>query len=122
MTDERKLSVLQGSFELDQMRAEAQAFADELQQAELHSRQVSYYWIGAGTLITLLLCGGIVWVLVRKQTSKIRQLKIQAEKLREADFGEPLPESRGDALGELAAVFNDMRDRLRTTTVSPRLC
>ena len=116
--DEKQLGVLAGSFEVDQMRAEARAFAGELQQAELHSRQISFYWIGAGTLMTLLLCGGAVWVLVRKQTTKIRQLKIQAEKLREADFGEPLPESGNDALGELAAVFNDMRNRLQATTVS----
>jgi diguanylate cyclase (GGDEF)-like protein/PAS domain S-box-containing protein len=43
---------------------------------------------------------------------------VQAEKLRDADFGEPLPITQGDALGELAAVFNDMRERLRTTTIS----
>ena len=33
-------------------------------------------------------------------------------------FGEPLKETRGDDLGELAAVFNDMRDRLKKTTIS----
>ena len=55
---------------------------------------------------------------VRGQTRRIRELKAQAERFRDADFGEPLPESRGDELGALAAVFNDMRDKLRTTTHS----
>ena len=35
-----------------------------------------------------------------------------------ADFGEPLIETRDDELGDLASVFNDMRDRLRSTTIS----
>ena len=68
-------------------------------------------WSGAGMLAALLLCGGIGWLLVRNQTKRIRQLKVQAEKLRDADFGETLPES-ADELGDLAAVFNDIaRDR-----------
>ena len=118
LREQQQLGVLAGSFELAQLRAEAQAFAQELQQKELHSRRVSYFWIGAGTLASLLLCTGALWLFARKQSAKIRQLKIQAEKLRDADFGEPLPETRGDDLGELAAVFNDMRDRLQSTTVS----
>ena len=114
----RDIGRLTGSFELDRLRAESQAFANELTQAELESRRLSYLTIGAGTLITLLVCGGAVWLFVRKHTAKITQLRIQAEKLRDADFGEPLPEMQGDALGELASVFNDMRDRLRKTTIS----
>ena len=66
----------------------------------------------------MLLCGGFVWLNVRSQTRRIRQLKIQAEKFRDADFGEPLPLSDHDELGALARVFNDMRDKLRTTTMS----
>jgi HAMP domain-containing protein len=59
-----------------------------------------------------------VWLITRGQTKRIRQLKAQAEKFRDADFGDPLPETGGDELGALASVFNDMRDRLRTTTHS----
>jgi diguanylate cyclase (GGDEF)-like protein/PAS domain S-box-containing protein len=69
-------------------------------------------------LATLLICGAFVLLIVRKQSARIHALRVQAEKLRDADFGEPLPQVRGDALGELAAVFNDMRDRLRETTIS----
>ena len=115
---DQELGVLAGSFAVGQLRAESQAFTDALLLKESQSRRESFVWIGAGTLVTLFLCGGIAWLIVRKQSAKIRQLRIQAEKLRDSDFGEPLLQTHGDALGELAAVFNDMRDRLRSTTIS----
>ena len=116
--DDQALGVLSSSFELQTMHAESLAFSVELLAKESQSRHLSYVWIGAGTLVTLLLCGGVVWVLVRGQTARIRDLCEQAEKLSQADFGEPLAAMRGDSLGELATVFNNMRDRLRSTTIS----
>jgi diguanylate cyclase (GGDEF)-like protein/PAS domain S-box-containing protein len=110
--------VLTGSFELQQMQAKSVAFEDRLLAKEAESRRISYLWIGAGTLATLLLCGAAILLIVRRQSARIHALRLQAEKLRDADFGEPLPQVRDDALGELAAVFNDMRDRLRSTTIS----
>jgi diguanylate cyclase (GGDEF)-like protein/PAS domain S-box-containing protein len=115
---EQNLGLLVGSFDLQEMHTESQSFAAALLSKESQSRRVSYLWIGAGTLATLLLCLSLVWLIVRKQSTRIHDLRIQAEKLRDADFGEPLPQTKGDALGELAAVFNDMRDRLRSTTIS----
>jgi diguanylate cyclase (GGDEF)-like protein len=100
--DGKVIGVLAGSFELD----------------TLESRRVSYIWIGGGTLAVLILSLVVVWLITRGQTKRIRQLKAQAEKFRDADFGDPLPETGGDELGALASVFNDMRDRLRTTTHS----
>jgi len=64
------------------------------------------------------LCGFGIWIVTRAQAERIRKLKRQAEKLRDADFGEPLQVLRGDLLGELAEVFNDMRDKLQSTTIS----
>jgi len=69
-------------------------------------------------LVTLGLCGFGIWIVTRAQAERIRKLKRQAEKLRDADFGEPLQVLRGDLLGELAEVFNDMRDKLQSTTIS----
>jgi len=115
---EQQLGILVGSFELQEMRAESKAFATELLSKGSRSRRISYLWIGAGTLATLLLCLGLVLLIVRRHSSRIHDLRVQAEKLRDADFGEPLPQTQGDSLGELAAVFNDMRDRLRSTTIS----
>ena len=112
------LGQVTGSFSLEQLQAESIAFASEVVATEIESRRISYIWIGFGTLATLIMSGGIVWLIVRDQTSRIRELKRQAEKLRESDFGEPLAETHGDELGDLASVFNAMRDRLKSTTIS----
>ncbi len=109
---------LSAAFHLDDLHAEYTAFSEELFTRELESRQASYFWIGGGTLTVLLLCGGVIWLIVRDHTRRIRELKVQAEKFRDADFGEPLARTRSGELGELAAVFNEMRDRLRATTHS----
>ncbi len=116
--DGQVIGVLASSFELQSMHAESLAFSVELLARESQSRQLSFLWIGAGTLVTLLLCGGIVWLFVRRHDARIRDLCVQAEKLSQADFGESLSTVRGDSLGELATVFNSMRDRLRSTTIS----
>jgi len=113
-----QLGALSGAFDLAALNAQAARFTAEISNTEVTSRQASYLWAGAGTLAALLLLGAVVWLVVRDQTKRIRQLKVQAEKLRDADFGEPMVLSRHDELGELAAVFNDMRQRLRQTTHS----
>ena len=116
--DGRSIGELTGYFELDALKTELAAFATRLKTRENESRRVSYMWIGGGTFSVLVLCLVVVWFLTRGQTRRIRQLKAQAEKFRDADFGDPLPETEGDELGALASVFNDMRERLRTTTHS----
>ncbi len=115
---QQEVGHVSGAFSLASFRADLAGFTEELQTKEDESRRVSFLWIVGGTIAVLLLCGGVIWLLVREQTKRIRQLKAQAERFRDADFGEPLPTRRGDELGELAAVFNDMRDKLRTTTHS----
>jgi diguanylate cyclase (GGDEF)-like protein/PAS domain S-box-containing protein len=80
--------------------------------------RTSFFWAAGGGLLALGLCAVLVWLLVRRQTARIDKLRLEAEKLRDADFGETLSQIEDDALGQLATVFNDMRDRLRSTTVS----
>ena len=116
--NDEQLGMLIGSFGLQELRAESQTFSAGLLSKESQSRRVSYLWIGAGTLATLSLCLGVVWLIIRKHTARIHELREQAEKFSGAEFGEALPHTQGDALGELAAVFNDMRERLRSTTIS----
>ena len=118
VVDGATLGELAGSFQLAQIHAESMQFASEVVATEIESRRISYVWIGFGTIAMLVICGLVVWLIVRDQTKRIRELKRQAEKLRESDFGEPLAETRGDELGDLASVFNAMRDRLRQTTIS----
>ena len=116
--DNEVLGALTGAFRLDEMRQEATEFHAELMRTESESSRISYAWIGLGTATTVAIFASCIWMIIRRQTRRIRALREQAEKLRDADFGEPLPQSPGDSLGELAAVFNDMRDRLQQTTVS----
>jgi diguanylate cyclase (GGDEF)-like protein/PAS domain S-box-containing protein len=116
--NDERVGNLSGVFSLQELRDDYAAFGEQLTTAEVQSRHNSYAWIIGGTLVVLILCGGILWLFMRNQSQRIERLRIQAEKLRDADFGEPLEETRRDELGELAAVFNDMRERLRNTTIS----
>jgi diguanylate cyclase (GGDEF)-like protein/PAS domain S-box-containing protein len=77
-----------------------------------------FSWVAGGSLVALVVGLGIIVLIVRRQSDRIHDLRIQAEKLRDADFGEPLLQTQSDALGRLAGVFNDMRDRLKRTTIS----
>jgi len=116
--DGQQLGTLAAAFSLDQLRADSAAFEAQLLETEEQSRTRSYLWIALGTVLCLLLCGSVVWLLANDQTMRIRALIEQAEKLRNADFGEALTESGGDELAKLAGVFNDMRDKLKSTTLS----
>ncbi len=73
---------------------------------------------GVSTALLLFIGSMLIRFLGRGESRRIDELRRQAEKLRDSDFGERLPERSGDQLGELAAVFNDMRDKLRLTTLS----
>ncbi len=110
--------VLAGAFDLTDLYADSARFTEEILSTEIATRHISYLWAGAGTLAAILVLGSGVWLVVRNQTKRIRRLKAQAEKMRNSDFGEPLLETRNDELGDLAAVFNDMRQRLQETTHS----
>jgi diguanylate cyclase (GGDEF)-like protein/PAS domain S-box-containing protein len=112
------IGLLSSNFTLIDVKAEAVSFRDSLLSQEVERRQSSFMWVGAATLITLTLCGLVIWLIVKTQTIRIRELKYQAERLSEADFGEPLQVLRGDELGDLAEVFNRMRDKLQKTTIS----
>jgi diguanylate cyclase (GGDEF)-like protein/PAS domain S-box-containing protein len=76
-----------------------------------------FAWIQTLSTTIMLVSGVAIWLLARYQTRRIRELKREAEKLRDVDFGKPLRFRRGE-LGELAAVFNDMREQLKATTIS----
>jgi diguanylate cyclase (GGDEF)-like protein/PAS domain S-box-containing protein len=81
------------------------------------SFDAGFAWVEILSPLVLLVSGVVIWIIARNQTKRIRELKREAEKLRDADFGEPLRVRPGE-LGELAAVFNDMRDQLKATTIS----
>ncbi len=111
-------AMLTGAFLLDEYRAEAEVFEVRLTADEAARTRTSYLSILVGTLATVIACGVVVWIIARNQSLRIRELKRQAERMSAADFGEPLDASHDDEIGELAAVFNAMRERLRKTTLS----
>ncbi|MEO1202128.1 MAG: EAL domain-containing protein [Pseudomonadota bacterium] len=108
---------LVGAFSLSELRDESTAYSTEIAMTEIRSRRTSFLWIGAAAVGTLMLCMIIVMLAIRDQTRRIEDLKRQAEKLTDSDFGEALTDTRADALGDLATVFNRMRERLKATTI-----
>ncbi len=112
------LGVLVSNFTLDEMHRESTRFRDQLLSKGDERRRASFVWIGIATLLVLALCGVVIWLIVERQTARVRALKVQAEKLSDADFGEPLQVLHGDELGDLAEVFNEMREKLKRTTIS----
>ena len=118
LRNEAEIGVLVSNYTLDELYVESGSFRQVLLQQEGERRQSSFFWIGSATLITLALCGLVIWLISRTQTIRIRQLKNQAERISDADFGEPLQVLHGDELGDLADMFNRMRSRLQTTTIS----
>ena len=118
LKDDNQIGHLSGSFDLSDLQSDYELFGQQLTTSEIRNRHASYIWIIGATIAMLILGGCVVWLIVRNQSRRIGQLKIQAEKFRDADFGEPLEETRDDDIGELAAMFNEMRDRLKKTTIS----
>ncbi len=112
------LGVLVSNFTLDEVHRESARFRDQLLSTGDERRRASFVWIGIATLVVLALCGVVIWLIVENQTARVRALKVQAEKLSDADFGEPLQVLHGDELGDLAEVFNEMREKLKRTTIS----
>lgn len=109
---------ISGAFNLEGLIADTARFTDEITTTQVSSTRTSYVWAGTATLAAILLLGGCLFLIVRSQKSRIRQLRVQAEKLRDSDFSEPLLLARDGELGHLAAVFNELRDRLQKTTHS----
>lgn len=113
-----EIGELTGSFGLASIIAQTESFEERLVELGTRDQQQSLVWIGAGALATLTLCAIVIWMVARMQAQRIHALKVQAEKLSDSDFGEPLKVVRDDLLGDLAGVFNDMRDKLQRTTLS----
>jgi diguanylate cyclase (GGDEF)-like protein/PAS domain S-box-containing protein len=116
LQDGAEIGQLSSSFSTDILIAESEAFEEQLVELGTQSKNVSFMWIGAATIVAL--CGFVIWMVARMQAQRIHALKVQAEKLSDFDYGEPLKVVHGDLLGDLAAVFNEMRDKLKRTTIS----
>jgi diguanylate cyclase (GGDEF)-like protein/PAS domain S-box-containing protein len=116
--DAEQIGILVSGFELSALREESASFEERLAGEETRHRRDSFAWIAATTVFALMLSLAVIWGVSRTQARRIRELRVQAEKLSDADFGEPLKVLKGDELGDLAEVFNNMREKLQRTTLS----
>jgi diguanylate cyclase (GGDEF)-like protein/PAS domain S-box-containing protein len=107
-----------GAFSLEELRVESAMFQESIAEEESRTQRESFVQIAGVSLLMLALCAMIVLLVGRNTSRRIQRLREQAEKLRDSDFGERIPYDGKDDLGDLAAVFNQMRDRLRETTIS----
>jgi two-component system, NtrC family, sensor kinase len=64
----------------------------------------------------ILMSTTIVWLVVRRATEPLRQLRDSAEAVGRGDFSKRIDIQSGDELGELAAVFNQTTENLQEST------
>ncbi len=112
------VGTLYGEFSPLSVLADTSTFRQQLEAQETSLRRNSFRRIGLSAVLVILLSGTIVWLVIGDQSKRIRELKSQALKLSDSDFGEPLSVRRNDEIGELAQVFNSMREKLQKTTIS----
>ena len=113
-----RLGSVTGTFALNSAAAETAAFEQTLLLQNVEQRIATLQRIVLTALVSVLFCGTVIWLLVRNQSRRISELRVQAEKLSRSNFGEPLKPAKNDELGQLARVFNNMREELQNTTVS----
>ncbi len=115
---DEQIGLLFANFDLSQLWADAEAFRESMLVAAVQHRRTSLMWTAVSLILMAVICCGVIWLILSAQSRRIHELKLQAEKLSEANFGEPLHGPRGDELSNLVDVFNKMRDRLKQTTIS----
>lgn len=116
--DDVVIGTLFGYFSLATVQEESAIFRDEILTTETASRRVSFLRIGGAAALVILFSGAVIWLVVGDQSKRIRELKLQALKLSESNFGDPISIRHHDEIGELAQVFNAMREKLQKTTMS----
>ncbi len=65
--------------------------------------------------IGILVCGGVVWIFVRRITRPLVELRDSAEAVGRGDFTRRIEKFSNDECGELAEAFNDMTSNLQTS-------
>lgn len=116
--DGRSTARLTGAFELRNVMSSMDDYKAELVMTERRQSQLSFSWVVLSIFAVLVLSLITIGLLVRHQNRRILELQTQIRKLSESDFGETISVTENDALGELAKVFNAMRDKLQQTTIS----
>ncbi len=66
-------------------------------------------------LFGTLAAAGIIWILVQRVTQPLRQLRDSVEAVGRGDYSRHVEVSSRDECGELAAVFNQMTENIKTS-------
>ncbi|MDB6125385.1 MAG: hypothetical protein JWQ71_4378 [Pedosphaera sp.] len=77
--------------------------------------QVTQRMLLAVSFFGIVLSAGIVWLIIRTVTQPLRQLRASAEAVGHGDFSKFVEVNSKDECGELAAVFNQMIERVKTS-------
>jgi two-component system, NtrC family, sensor kinase len=67
------------------------------------------------SLLGIALSTGVIWVLIRKITQPLRELRDSAEAVGKGDFSRRVRVASRDECGELAGVFNHMTENLKSS-------
>jgi len=78
----------------------------------MHSTQQMLLWVSA---LGILAGTAIVWFLIRKATRPLRELRDSAEAVGKGDFSRRVLVHSRDECGELADVFNQMTENLKSS-------
>ena len=107
-----------GRFDLASLQQELADFQEELREIESRYRYRGAVWVASATFGMLIGCAVLAWLAASRLVAPITDLTRQANNIASGNYGESLPETRRDELGELAQAFNQMKDQLRQTTIS----
>jgi two-component system, NtrC family, sensor kinase len=86
----------------------------------LHEQKVMQERLTLLSLTGILLCSLLIWVLIRRITRPLRELRSSVEAVGRGDFSQRIDVHSNDEYGELATVFNQMMENLNASQKSLR--
>lgn len=81
----------------------------------LHEQHLMQERLTLLSLTGILLCSLLIWVLIRRITRPLRELRTSVEAVGRGDFSQRIEIHSNDEYGELATVFNQMMENLNAS-------
>ncbi len=81
----------------------------------LHKKKVMQQRLTLLSLMGILLCSLLIWILIRRITRPLRELRNSVEAVGRGDFSQRIKVQSNDEYGELATVFNQMMENLNAS-------
>ncbi|HYH47093.1 MAG TPA: HAMP domain-containing protein, partial [Thermoanaerobaculia bacterium] len=83
-----------------------------LEDALAPYRQIQWVLLAAG-IVSILVAGGLSWLLARRALAPVRRLAAAAEAARQGDYSQRIAVDRADEVGQLAGAFDELLSDLR---------